>query len=63
MHPLGALVTGAIAAVIFVYGFQFEQEKLKIDDVLGVWPLHGVIGTWGRDCRRYLWPENIWRDG
>ncbi len=47
MHPLGALVTGAIAAVIFVYGFQFEQEKLKIDDVLGVWPLHGVIGTWG----------------
>lgn len=47
MHPLGALATGAIAAVIFVYGFQYEQEKLKIDDVLGVWPLHGVIGTWG----------------
>lgn len=33
--------------MIFVYGFHFEQEKLKIDDVLGVWPLHGVIGTWG----------------
>lgn len=47
MHPLGALVTGAIAAVLFVYGFHIEQEKLKIDDVLGVWPLHGVIGTWG----------------
>lgn len=47
MHPLGALMTGAIAAVIFVYGFHYEQEKLKIDDVLGVWPLHGVIGTWG----------------
>lgn len=47
MHPLGALATGAIAAVIFVYGFHYEQEKLKIDDVLGVWPLHGVIGTWG----------------
>lgn len=47
MHPLGALATGGIAAVIFVYGFQFEQERLKIDDVLGVWPLHGVIGTWG----------------
>lgn len=47
MHPLGALMTGAIAAVLFVYGFQYEQEKLKIDDVLGVWPLHGVIGTWG----------------
>jgi ammonium transporter, Amt family len=47
MHPLAALVTGAIASVIFVYGFHFEQEKLKIDDVLGVWPLHGVIGSWG----------------
>ncbi|MBI1920170.1 MAG: ammonium transporter [Geobacter sp.] len=47
MHPLAAFVTGCIAAVIFVYGFQLEQEKLKIDDVLGVWPLHGIIGSWG----------------
>ena len=47
MHPLSAFVTGAIASVIFVYGFHIEQEKLKIDDVLGVWPLHGVIGSWG----------------
>ena len=47
MHPLGALVTGGIAAAIFVKGFQIEQERLKIDDVLGVWPLHGVTGTWG----------------
>jgi ammonium transporter, Amt family len=47
MHPLAAFVTGAIASVIFVYGFHIEQEKLKIDDVLGVWPLHGVIGSWG----------------
>src|SRR5450830_593009 len=47
MHPLGAFLVGCIASVIFVYGFHFEQEKLKIDDVLGVWPLHGVIGTWG----------------
>ena len=47
MHPLGAFLTGGIAAVIFVYGFHYEQEKLKIDDVLGVWPLHGVIGSWG----------------
>ncbi|HIJ96652.1 MAG TPA: ammonium transporter [Desulfuromonadales bacterium] len=47
MHPLGALATGCVASVIFVFGFHFEQEKLKIDDVLGVWPLHGVIGSWG----------------
>ena len=47
MHPLAALATGGIAAIIFVYGFHIEQEKLKIDDVLGVWPLHGIIGSWG----------------
>ncbi len=47
MHPIGAFLVGGIGALIFVYGFQYEQEKLKIDDVLGVWPLHGVVGTWG----------------
>ena len=46
-HPFGAFLIGGIAAVIFIFGFQWEQEKLKIDDVLGVWPLHGVTGTWG----------------
>src|SRR5512138_1937544 len=47
MHPLAAFLTGGIASIIFVYGFHIEQEKLKIDDVLGVWPLHGIIGSWG----------------
>lgn len=47
MHPVAAFFTGGIASVIFVYGFQIEQFTLKIDDVLGVWPLHGVCGTWG----------------
>ncbi|VAX20255.1 Ammonium transporter [hydrothermal vent metagenome] len=46
-HPIGALVVGAVAGVIFVKGFTWEQEKLKIDDVLGVWPLHGLCGAWG----------------
>ena len=47
VHPLGALIIGGVAGVIFVKGFYWEQEKLKIDDVLGVWPLHGISGTWG----------------
>jgi len=47
MHPLASFAVGIIASLIFVYGFQIEQEKLKIDDVLGVWPLHGIIGSWG----------------
>ena len=47
MHPLGALVVGAIAGIIFVSLFTLTQNKWKIDDVLGVWPLHGLCGTWG----------------
>lgn len=47
MHPLGALATGAFAGALFVWGFTQCQEKWKIDDVLGVWPLHGMCGLWG----------------
>lgn len=47
VHPVGALAIGFIAAAIFVKGFTWEQEKMKWDDVLGVWPLHGISGTWG----------------
>lgn len=47
MHPLGALTVGAIAGAIFVVMFTLTQNKWKIDDVLGVWPLHGLCGTWG----------------
>jgi Amt family ammonium transporter len=47
MHPLGALVVGAIAGLVFVSLFTLTQNKWKIDDVLGVWPLHGLCGAWG----------------
>lgn len=47
MHPLGALVTGGIAGAIFVWLFTLTQNRWKIDDVLGVWPLHGLCGAWG----------------
>jgi ammonium transporter, Amt family len=47
MHPLGALVVGAVAGVLFVVMFTATQNRWKIDDVLGVWPLHGLCGTWG----------------
>lgn len=47
MHPAGALVVGAIAGVTFVVMFTLTQNRWKIDDVLGVWPLHGLCGAWG----------------
>lgn len=47
VHPVGALIIGATAGVIFVKLFTYTQNKLKVDDVLGVWPLHGVCGTFG----------------
>ena len=47
MHPMGALITGLIAGGLFVWTFTLVQNKWKIDDVLGVWPLHGLCGAWG----------------
>jgi Amt family ammonium transporter len=47
MHPFGALVVGAVAGGLFVVMFTLTQNKWKIDDVLGVWPLHGICGAWG----------------
>ncbi|MCF8191477.1 MAG: ammonium transporter [Burkholderiales bacterium] len=47
MHPVGALATGVFAGFLFVYLFTLTQNRWKIDDVLGVWPLHGLCGAWG----------------
>lgn len=47
VHPLGALIIGSIAGIMFVKLFTYTQNKLKVDDVLGVWPLHGICGTFG----------------
>lgn len=45
MHPIAALFVGAVAGALFVYMFTLTQNRLKIDDVLGVWPLHGLCGA------------------
>jgi Amt family ammonium transporter len=47
MHPVGALIVGLVAGALFVYMFTLVQNRWKIDDVLGVWPLHGLCGLWG----------------
>lgn len=47
MHPMGSLVVGAVAGVLFVVTFTLAQNRWRIDDVLGVWPLHGLCGAWG----------------
>jgi Amt family ammonium transporter len=47
MHPMGALLVGLVAGALFVYMFTLVQNRWKIDDVLGVWPLHGLCGLWG----------------
>ena len=47
MHPIGALVVGLVAGALFVKVFTLEQNRWRIDDVLGVWPLHGLCGLWG----------------
>ena len=47
MHPMGSLIVGAVAGVLFVVAFTLAQNRWRVDDVLGVWPLHGICGAWG----------------
>jgi Amt family ammonium transporter len=47
MHPISALATGGVAGALFVWMFTITQNRLRVDDVLGVWPLHGLCGAWG----------------
>ena len=47
MHPVGALATGLVAGALFVWVFTAAQTRWRLDDVLGVWPLHGLCGAWG----------------
>jgi Amt family ammonium transporter len=47
LHPVGALITGLVAGALFVVAFELTQKRWRVDDVLGVWPLHGLCGTWG----------------
>lgn len=60
MHPLGALVTGGVAGALFVYLFTYMQNKTQIDDVLGVWPLHGVCGAWGGIAAGIFGQQAFW---
>ncbi|KAA8667059.1 ammonium transporter [Vibrio gigantis] len=60
MHPLGALVTGGVAGALFVYLFTYMQNKTRIDDVLGVWPLHGVCGAWGGIAAGIFGQQAFW---
>ena len=55
MHPIGALIVGAVAGALFVQMFTLTQNRWKIDDVLGVWPLHGLCGAWGGIAAGILW--------
>jgi len=63
MHPIGALATGGIAGALFVWAFILTQNILKIDDVLGVWPLHGVCGAWGGVAAGIFGLESMWGKG
>lgn len=45
--PMGALVIGTVAGVVCFYATGFIKRRLKIDDSLDVFPVHGVGGIIG----------------
>lgn len=59
IHPAGALVLGLGAGTLFVLMFTLTQNRWKIDDVLGVWPLHGLCGALGGIAAGLLGQETL----
>ena len=45
--PIGALIIGITAGTVCFYATQIVKRKLKIDDSLDVFPVHGVGGITG----------------
>jgi Amt family ammonium transporter len=41
-----AIVIGLVAGILVVFG-GLMLNKLKIDDAVGAWPVHGLCGVWG----------------
>jgi len=47
VDPWASLIIGAIGALIAIYGNIFVERKLKLDDVVGAFGIHGLGGVWG----------------
>lgn len=45
--PGGAIAIGAIAGIILVFGVEFIDQKLRIDDPVGAVSVHGLGGAAG----------------
>ena len=46
VDPLQAIIIGAVAGIIVPLGVDL-LEKLRIDDPIGAFPVHGLAGIWG----------------
>jgi Amt family ammonium transporter len=47
VSPTGALVIGLIAGAVLVYGLDFIEKVLKVDDPVGAVSVHALNGVWG----------------
>ena len=47
VDALGAAVIGLVSGILIVVAVEFVDIKLKIDDPVGAFAVHGVIGLWG----------------
>ena len=47
MTELGAMFAGLIGGIIVVFSIEFVEKKLKVDDAIGAFSVHGVAGFWG----------------
>ena len=47
MNGLGAILTGLCAGLLVVFVASFVENRLKVDDPVGAFAVHGACGIWG----------------
>lgn len=47
---MGAFFIGIIASFVVVFGIEFIDKKMKIDDPVGAIGIHGLCGLTGNLC-------------
>jgi Amt family ammonium transporter len=47
VHPAAAAVIGLVGGALLIPALKLGENYWKVDDVVGIWPLHGLAGAWG----------------
>jgi Amt family ammonium transporter len=60
--PAAAVLVGVVAGVLVVWSVALLERRLRVDDPVGAFPVHGVCGAWGA-LAVGLFADGSWGNG